>query len=205
MIDEYDVVRLLEPECSADVFLKDSTEHLNIKCKRTCTQSVAYVDLQCHEPYLSDDDNDISLKRRRTPLYSQSNWNTADVHVDLQCHEPYLSDYDISVKRRRTSLYSQSNWNTSDVQKNYFTQTSHISNDVNRILITNHNPMIEKVQHHGYIVVNHMCYIPLKISKMYTPFNLIDIYDNIEKIYNDSFFIVDSIDIYHVLCSFAYF
>ena len=65
--------------------------------------------------------------------------------------------------------------------------------------------MIEKVQQHGYIVVNHMCYIPLRISKNYTPFNIVDICDDIEKIYDDSFLIVDSIDIYHALCSFAYF
>ena len=169
MIDEDYVNRLIEPECSDNVFFKDRTGYITINYKRRCTQSVACVDLRCHEPSLSANDNDIS------------------------------------VKRRRTSLYSQSNWNTSDAQKNYFTQISNISNDMNKRLITNHNAMIEKVQQHGYIVVNHMCYISLRISKMYTPFNIIDVYNNIEKIYNDSFLIVDAIDIYHVLCSFAYF
>lgn len=204
MTDEDDVVFLIEPEYSDDVFLKKRTEHSNINYKRTYKQSVPHVDLQCHEPFLSDHGDIISIKRNKTSVYSQSNWNTSDSHVDLQCHEPPLSDHDedISVKQRQTSLYSQSNWNTSDSQKNYLTK---ICNIKNRRLITNHNPMIEKVQQHGYIVVNHMCYIPLRISKNYTPFNIVDICDDIEKIYNDSFLIVDSIDIYHVLCSFAYF
>jgi hypothetical protein len=165
MSDEDDVVFFIEPVCSDDVFLQNRTEHSNINYKRTYRQSVSHIDLQCHEPCLSDHDDDISVKRRRTSLYSQS----------------------------------------SDSQKNYFTQISNISNNVNRRSITNHNPMIEKVQQHGYIVANYICYIPLRISKCYTPFNIVDIYDNIEKIYDDSFFIVDSIDIYHVLCSWAYF